>query len=64
MVGGKLIGAAERIRGQDDSKEFRNNTHLGADTEPYKMSDEEIKIVEAAARATGTLYCGRGSRNL
>lgn len=58
VVGGKLIGAAERIRGQDDSKEFRNNTHLGADTEPYKMSDEEIKIVEAAARATGALYCG------
>ncbi len=58
VVGGKLLGAAERIRGENDSKEFRNNTHLGADTEPYKMSEEEIKIVESAARASGSLYCG------
>jgi len=58
VVGGKLIGAAERIRGSKDSKEFRNNTHLGADTEPYEMSDEEVQIVEAAARASGAMYCG------
>ena len=58
VVGGKLIGAAQRLRSEKDSKEFRNNTHLGADTKPYAMTEEEIDLVEAAARASGALYAG------
>ena len=56
VVNGKIVGSAERVK-QDD-KEFRNNVHLGAKTLPYKLSDEEIKLVKQAARATGALYCG------
>ena len=40
VVGGNIIGAAERIR-EEDNGEFRNNVHLGAKTRPYTLSNEE-----------------------
>lgn len=57
VVGGKIIGAAERIR-EENNTEFRNNVHLGAKTRPYKLSEEEKELVVAAARSTGAWYCG------
>jgi len=57
VVGGNIIGAAERIR-EEDNSEFRNNVHLGAKTRPYTLSNEEKELVVAAARSTGAWYCG------
>ena len=57
VVGGNIIGAAERIR-EEDNGEFRNNVHLGAKTRPYTLSNEEKELVVAAARSTGAWYCG------
>ena len=57
VVGGRILGAAERIRDPKE-KDFRNNVHLGAETRPYNLSEEEIATIVAAARASGTLYCG------
>jgi ribosomal protein S6--L-glutamate ligase len=56
VVNGHIIGAAERIK--RDSKEFRNNVHLGADTEPYVLTDKEAQIIVEAARTSGAVYCG------
>ena len=56
VVNGEIIGAAERIK--RDSKEFRNNVHLGADTEPYVLTDKEAQIIVEAARTSGAVYCG------
>lgn len=57
VVGGNIIGSAERVR-EDTNKDFRNNVHLGAKTRPYSLSEEEKELVVAAARSTGTWYCG------
>lgn len=57
VVGGRIIGSAERTR-EPSKSDFRNNVHLGAKTSPYKLSEEEKDIVITAARATGAHYCG------
>ena len=57
VVGGKILAAAERIQAPDN-KDFRNNVHQGATTEPYSLSKKEIDVIKAAARATGAVYCG------
>jgi ribosomal protein S6--L-glutamate ligase len=56
VLGGKIIGSAERIR--KNPNDFRNNVHLGADTKPYKLSQEEMDVITSSARSSGTLYCG------
>ena len=56
VVGGKIIGSAERIR--KNPNDFRNNVHLGADTKPYKLSQEEMDVITSSARSSGALYCG------
>ena len=56
VVGGRIIGSAERIR--QDEKDFRNNVHLGAKTQPYKLSREEADMIVNAERSSGALYCG------
>lgn len=56
LINGKIIASAERIK--QDADEFRNNVHLGADTKPYKLSEEEQTLVVNAARAAGAIYCG------
>ena len=56
LVGNKIIASAERKK--VDKKEFRNNVHLGAETLPYKLSDEEKELVVNAARTSGAHYCG------
>jgi len=57
VIGGKVLASAERIR-EEDNKDFRNNVHLGARTEPYNLSPKEIAVIKAAARASGAMYCG------
>lgn len=57
VIGGKVIASAERIR-EENNKDFRNNVHLGARTEPYQLSKKEIDVIKAAARASGAMYCG------
>lgn len=56
LVNGRIIASAERIK--QDSKEFRNNVHLGAETVPYELSKEEKDLVISAARASRASYCG------
>lgn len=56
VVNNKIIGSAERRKKSDT--EFRNNVHLGAETLPYKLSDEEKELVINAARCTGASYVG------
>ena len=56
VVNNRIIGSAERKK--KDGKEFRNNVHLGADTLPYDLSEEEKKLIIDAARCTGASYCG------
>jgi ribosomal protein S6--L-glutamate ligase len=56
VLGGKIIGSAERIR--KNPNDFRNNVHLGADTKPYKLSQEEMDVITSSARSSGALYCG------
>ena len=57
VVGGKIIAAAERVQ-PPSNDDFRNNVHQGATTNPYDLSKKEIKVIKAAARATGAAYCG------
>ena len=56
LVGNKIIASAERKK--VDKKEFRNNVHLGAETLPYTLSEEEKQLVVNAARTSGAHYCG------
>ena len=39
-------------------KDFRSNRHREATTEPYKLSDEEKKVVLDAARSVGAYMVG------
>ena len=55
VVGGKIIAAAERVQ-PPSNDDFRNNVHQGATTNPYDLSKKEIKVIKAAARATGAAY--------
>lgn len=57
VVDNKIIASTKRTRAKDSS-DFRNNIHRGATTKPYQLSKDEIRIVKAAARTSGTLYCG------
>jgi len=56
VINNRIVGSAERKK--KDDKEFRNNVHLGADTLPYNMSEEEKELVIKAARCTGASYVG------
>ena len=56
VVNNKIIGSAERRK--KEGTEFRNNVHLGAETLPYQLSDEEKELVINAARCTGASYVG------
>ena len=57
VIGVKILASAERIQ-PTDNKDFRNNVHQGATTEPYDLSKKEIDVIKAAARASGAMYCG------
>ena len=55
VLNGRIIASTKRIK---PSKDFRSNRHMGADTEPYILSENEKKIIIAAARATGAYMVG------
>ena len=55
VLNGRIIASTKRIQ---PKKDFRSNKHLGAETEPYILNDNEKKVIIAAARATGAYMVG------
>ena len=55
VVDGRVLASTKRISAK---KDFRSNRHREATTEPYKLSDDERKIVLDAARSTGAFMVG------
>lgn len=55
VLDGKIVAAAKRDKASED---FRTNLALGASGGPYKLSEEEVKLVEKAAKASGCYYVG------
>ena len=55
VLNGRIIASTKRIKPEND---FRSNRHLGAETEPYILSNEEKSTIIVAARATGAYMIG------
>ena len=55
VVDGRVLASTKRISAK---KDFRSNRHREATTEPYKLSDDERKVVLDAARSTGAFMVG------
>lgn len=55
VVGGKVVASIKRQSLDDD---FRSNTHQGGEGSPVKLTDEERKAVQKAAKAMGLPICG------
>lgn len=55
VVGGKVVASIKRQSLTDD---FRSNTHQGGEGAPVRLTDEERKVVQKAARAMGLPICG------
>lgn len=55
MVNGKVVASMKRQSLDDD---FRSNLHQGGEGVPVKLSDEEKKSVQKAAKAMGLSICG------
>jgi ribosomal protein S6--L-glutamate ligase len=55
VVGGRVVASMKRQSLDDD---FRSNLHQGAEGKPVKLTDEERKTVQKAARAMGLPICG------
>lgn len=55
VVGGKVVASMKR-QGIDD--DFRSNLHQGGEGSPTKLSEEERKTVQKAAKAMGLAICG------
>lgn len=55
VVGGKVIASMKRQSLDDD---FRSNLHQGGEGTPIRLSDEEKKTVQKAAKAMGLSICG------
>lgn len=55
VVGGKVVASIKRQSLDDD---FRSNTHQGGEGVPVKLTDEEKKAVQKAAKAMGLSICG------
>ncbi len=55
VVNGKVVAAIERKSLDDD---FRSNTHQGGVGRPVRLSDEEKRTAQKAARAMGLTVCG------
>ncbi len=55
VVGGKVVASMKRQSLDDD---FRSNLHQGGEGTPVKLSDEERKTVQKAAKAMGLSICG------
>jgi ribosomal protein S6--L-glutamate ligase len=55
VIGGKIVASIKRQSLTDD---FRSNTHQGGEGSAVKLTDEERKVVQKAARAMGLPICG------
>ena len=55
VIDGRILASTKRISAK---KDFRSNRHREATTEPYKLSDEEKKVVLDAARSVGAYMVG------
>lgn len=55
VVGGKVVASMKRQSLDDD---FRSNLHQGGEGKSIKLTDEERKIAQKAARAMGLPICG------
>lgn len=55
VVGGKVVASMKRQSLDDD---FRSNLHQGGEGVPAKLTDEERKTAQKAAKAIGLSICG------
>lgn len=55
VVGGKVVASMKRQSLDDD---FRSNIHQGGEGTAIKLSDEERKVAQKAAKAMGLPICG------
>jgi ribosomal protein S6--L-glutamate ligase len=55
VVGGKVVASMKRQSLDDD---FRSNLHQGGEGKSIKLTDEERKIAQKAAKAMGLPVCG------
>jgi ribosomal protein S6--L-glutamate ligase len=55
VVGGKVVASMKRQSLDDD---FRSNIHQGGEGTPIKLTEEERKTAQKAARAMGLPICG------
>jgi len=55
VVNGKVVASMKRQSLNDD---FRSNLHQGGEGSPVKLSDEERKTAQRAAKAIGLAVCG------
>lgn len=55
VVGGKVVASMQRKSLDDD---FRSNLHQGGSGTPVKLTDEERKTAQKAAKAMGLPICG------
>lgn len=55
VVGGKVVASMKRQSLDDD---FRSNLHQGGEGKPIKLTEEERKTAQRAARAVGLSVCG------
>ena len=55
VVGGKVVASMKRQSLDDD---FRSNLHQGGEGSTIKLTDEERKVAQKAAKAMGLPICG------
>lgn len=55
VVGGKVVASMKRQSLDDD---FRSNLHQGGEGKAIKLTDEERKTAQKAAKAMGLSFCG------
>jgi ribosomal protein S6--L-glutamate ligase len=55
LVNGKVVASMQRQSLDDD---FRSNLHQGGEGSPVKLTDEERKTAQKAARTMGLAICG------
>lgn len=55
VVGGKVVASMQRQSLDDD---FRSNIHQGGEGTSIKLTDEERKVAQRAAKAMGLSICG------
>jgi ribosomal protein S6--L-glutamate ligase len=55
VVGGKVVASMKRQSLDDD---FRSNLHQGGEGSTIKLTDEERKVAQKAAKAMGLSICG------